>query len=95
MFIKNTQGNVCCLGLVKKGCFLKPEISPLAFSSFPRIQQKESHSWIPGRALWLQSLFLEGQNCVPDPIIYLATLILRFFKFKGGLIENDDLFAKY
>jgi len=46
MFIKNTQGNVCCLGLVKKGWFLKLEISPLAFSSFPCIQQKESH--VPG-----------------------------------------------
>lgn len=31
---------------------------------------------------------------VLDPEINLATLILRFLKFKGGLIKNDDLFVK-
>lgn len=32
-------------------------------------------------------------NYIRDPIISLATLILRSLKFKGGLIKNYDLFA--
>ena len=37
--------------------------------------------------------FLGGKNCVLDPEINLATLILRFLKFKRGLIKNDDMFC--
>lgn len=75
--------------------FLKLEILPLAFLSFPYIQQKDSHVlWFLAELCGSRlSVFLEGHNFILDPVINLATLISKFLKFKGGLIKNYDLFA--
>lgn len=62
MFVRTLrETNVCCLGLVKKGWFLRHEISPLAFS-FLCIQQKESHvPWFLAELCGFNLSFLRGK----------------------------------
>lgn len=84
----NTQGAVCFLRLVKTGCLLKLEFYHWIFCHFLVSSERYLCSLIPGGALWLQSFFLQGKNCVPDVVISWATLISRFLNCKGELIKK-------